>query len=355
MKTKYQYDKKAGYYYTYLPTDELYANGKPKYKKIRAKTIAKIDEKIREYEENKRLNINPSNITVDEWYNQWLKAYKTGCADNTHNYYASIYKTHLKYKIGAIKVNQIKETHLQLILNEMSVSGKAKSTINGVKKMMFSLFDKAVVCNIIAVNPAKNLTVKGKPKKERRALTANERILYLDACQNHPFGTAALFLYYLGLRRGELFALTKSDIHDETITINKQYIFPNNNQPFLSLPKTENGIREVPIPKALRKAVDFSKLNDGLLFCRDDGQPYSYTEIRNQWKSFITSALGNKSEITMHYLRHNYCCMLFEVGVPPITVKEIVGHESIETTLSIYTHFTETMRNNDYKKLDLIS
>ncbi len=43
----------------------------------------------------------------------------------------------------------------------------------------------------------------------------------------------------------------------------------------------------------------------------------------------------------MHCLRHNYCTMLFEQKADLQTVKVLMGHDDIQTTLSVYIHYTE--------------
>ena len=53
----------------------------------------------------------------------------------------------------------------------------------------------------------------------------------------------------------------------------------------------------------------------------------------------------------MHYLRHNYCTMLFERGGDLMTVKALAGHNDIKTTLEIYTHYTENLKKKATKKV----
>ena len=40
----------------------------------------------------------------------------------------------------------------------------------------------------------------------------------------------------------------------------------------------------------------------------------------------------------IHDLRHSHCALLFEMGIPPLEVKERLGHKDIETTLNVYAH-----------------
>ena len=44
--TKYKRDIKSGFYYAYVPTGYINLNGMPEYKKIRAKSLKSLEEKI---------------------------------------------------------------------------------------------------------------------------------------------------------------------------------------------------------------------------------------------------------------------------------------------------------------------
>ena len=349
-KAKYSKDS-TGYYYTNVKTDKLRADGYPEYKRIRAKTVKALDEKLQKLEETKHLHDDATKITVDSWYQIWFSSYKSDLAQATQVYYKNLYTKHISPSIGAIKLISVKETQCQAILTNMSKEEYSLRTVKGVRKILFSLFDKAQKNNYITVNPCTELTANGTKQKRRRALTEEERVIYLKACKKHEFGTFAAFLYFFGLRRGEALALSGADIYDGAIHISKQLTFPDNNQPKLAPPKTAAGVREIPIPTKARFYINFNNIDNGFIFTGTDGKPLTYSEIRRRWNSFLNYAFPNGTDITEHYLRHNYCSMLFENDVDMLTVRTLAGHEDISTTLEIYTHYTEKMQTTASKKV----
>lgn len=356
-KAKYEKEKRKDgsvFYYTYEKTGMITEKGTPEYKKIRAKTIARLDEKVNEYRKNKAFGVEQINITVNEWQSEWFKAYKSACRQTTQNFYQSLYDNHIKPNIGAMRINQVKEHSCQKILNDMS-STHSKKTVCAVRSLLFSLFDKAQANHYIILNPAQRLVANGKPQKQRRELTPVERKKYLAACKTHTFGEFAAFLYFFGLRRGEALALTKNDILLDSVNIDKQFVFPTNNLAELGKPKTAAGYRTIPIPFKAREYIDFENLSDGFIFTDDEGTPLTYSQIVDRWNGFICFALGKDTDITMHCLRHNYCTMLFEQKVDIQTVQELMGHDDIQTTLSIYTHYTEKISKKSKKKVQSIS
>ena len=159
------------------------------------------------------------------------------------------------------------------------------------------------------------------------------------------------FLYWFGLRRGECLALKKCDIGDSEITISRQHIFPDKNQPLESTTKTEAGVRTIPIPDKAREYIDFDSLPDGYLFTDQNGKPWSYKVYQRVWKQLSNEAFGSDSEITPHYLRHNYATMLCEVDIPMMAAKSYCGHADIETTMKIYQHYTQTLADKAESKM----
>lgn len=349
-KARYEKDEK-GLYYVCVPTNEFRKDGYRKFKRLRAKTQPELDQKLDEYKANLKLGVISDKTTVEEWFIRWLRDYKGGCAENTRNNYENLYAVHIRPAIGTAQLREIREIDAQGILNRMSAD-HAESTVKAVRKILFSLFDKARKNKMIPFNPCADLTTSGQRKQERRDLTAVERKQFLAQCKEDPFGAFGAFLYFFGLRRGEALALTKADIRGDHIVINKQITFPNNSVPELKLtPKTDAGFREIPIPEKARGYIDFANLPNGLLFADEDGKPLSYSPVIDRWHHLITAALGPDTEITMHYLRHNYCTMLFERGVDLMTVKSLAGHNDIKTTLEIYTHYTESLKKKATKKV----
>lgn len=53
----------------------------------------------------------------------------------------------------------------------------------------------------------------------------------------------------------------------------------------------------------------------------------------------------------MDFLRHSYATHLLEYGMDIVTIKELLGHERIETTL-IYLHVAKPNRSNLFSPLD---
>ena len=109
-------------------------------------------------------------------------------------------------------------------------------------------------------------------------------------------------------------------------------------------PKTEKGIRSIPIPKFLNSELKKHKLAspkspEKLVFCTRNGTPLQASNIRRTHINICKRA--NIRQITFHALRHTFATRMIENQVDVKTVSELFGHSSIEITLNTYVHSTD--------------
>ena len=57
--------------------------------------------------------------------------------------------------------------------------------------------------------------------------------------------------------------------------------------------------------------------------------------------------------MTVHTLRHTYATHLLEDGLDIVTIKELLGHECIDTTM-IYLHVAQSGRKALFSPLDTL-
>ncbi len=89
------------------------------------------------------------------------------------------------------------------------------------------------------------------------------------------------------------------------------------------------------------------KQNNSYLFLNNHGQKITDRSIRNILNNIILQSSLNL-HITPHTLRHSFATAMLNKGADLITVKELLGHESLNTT-SIYTHVTNEQLRKVYE------
>lgn len=86
------------------------------------------------------------------------------------------------------------------------------------------------------------------------------------------------------------------------------------------------------------------------LFEGQSGGAYSARSVQSVFKEAMKKANINK-EIGIHGLRHSYATHLIESGADIRFLQELLGHNSVKTTM-IYTHITDVSKSNIKSPLD---
>ena len=99
-----------------------------------------------------------------------------------------------------------------------------------------------------------------------------------------------------------------------------------------------------------RLAWDNSYNDQGYIFTNKKGNPYEPQYINETLRKVHIEG----KHLTTHIFRHTHISMLTELGVPLKAIMQRVGHNDPKTTLSVYSHVTESMQDEIVKKLNAI-
>lgn len=375
-RKKYQYVRKS-----------IFWEGKQHW--VRGKTEAEALEKLgilREKLKNGEIGIS-SMMRVSSWAETWLKVYvqprvrKPGepkksdtMTEKNYQMYRSQIDAYILPSIGSLRIDRVRDTHLQMILNKEA--GKSDSHVRKLRITLHAMFRQAYLSRLIPFDPSTDLKLPAAFRGKRRSLTADERFILLRACKIHRCGLWIKMLLYTGIRPGESAPLLVGDFDLDagTVSITKDL---ESGTYAVSDPKTKSGIRTIPLPdqfaQELREAF-ISKNSNDFAFPQTDGiRMKSITCLSNDWESFrrcmdilagattqwgehtytiqvngyTTTSRGKiihsmlSPDLTAYCLRHTYCTDLQKKGVPLNIAKYLMGHKDITTTANIYTHEDE--------------
>jgi site-specific recombinase XerD len=104
------------------------------------------------------------------------------------------------------------------------------------------------------------------------------------------------------------------------------------------------------ILKGLRKYYYSCQPVEYLFNGNEPGTPMSVRGIQWALREAVKKCKLQKG-ITLHTLRHSYATHLLEFGMDILTIKDLLGHERIDTTM-IYLHVAKPRQTNLFSPFD---
>lgn len=350
----------------------------------------------RKAQQKNTMNImEPSKITLNQWFLKWLEVYKNGkVKPSSLNHIHKMYDGYVKDKIGNLPIQQLRQIQIINLNNSYADQGYSLSTIVNIHSVIHSSLQAAVDNDLLIKNPAENATrtVKARIAEKREALTVEEEKRFFDFIKNNytfrVYLPVMTILFGTGLRIGELCGLTWPDIDFENNVIHVRrtlsygYDYTEEKAVYrLQDPKTPNSVRDIPMTKKVRDAFQNHQAYTNLLgrlttipvdgvtdfvFINRNRMPYTppgFYDIMQNIVKAINRAEVNMAEsegrepnllrkITPHIARHTFTTRCFEAGMEMKTISDILGHGSIQVTMDVYTHVMETKKQVDIQLLE---
>ncbi|MBQ7760495.1 MAG: site-specific integrase [Clostridia bacterium] len=348
--------------------DEL---GRPKTKCVTAKTKMECQEKLEELK--KSIGVTDvtkckSDMSFGEWTEFWYQNYaKPGLGTLAREDYEKMIRNQIKPKIGQSPLNQITtgmleryyahlKTDGRLIRREAYGNGLANSVVRRIHALCRASLERAKIEGLIRENPAVHCKLPPKKSREIKVLTTEEMQRLLIQAKEE--GCYEMFLLELstGLRRGELLGLQWDDINLETgeLKVNRQIRYHNKELEIMPL-KTKAAYRTIILPPQLVEVLkEFRKrVYSKWLFpspYKSEDVPRNPNSCRQRLSIMLERA--NCKHVPFHALRHTFATQALRYGMPIKTLACIIGHESVETTLDVYSHITDEGMKNAAKTID---
>jgi integrase len=246
-------------------------------------------------------------------------------------------------------VKEITPLEIDAAIKARARGGVSKQTVSVQLQVIRQIMSQAMLDGDIIANPADAVKLPRNLPQKRREMPTDEQINIIKSAKPEGMGLFALLVLYTGMRRGEALAITGIDFSDDKVIINKSVYHTRTNLPQIKEPKTKKGTRTVPLLSPLKASLP-DKLPSGYLFSDDGGNtPLTAKQFTCRWKRW---AGENGVTITPHQLRHGYATILFEAGLEPKDMQDLLGHAQLSTSMDIYTHISESRREHTKKKLE---
>ena len=333
----------------------------------------------------------PKKILLSDYIEYWLKTYKLNKIEPPSYYRLySVYEHQLKDSIGMKMMGDIKVRDIQNFIDEMAnpSNGKIKPlAISGLKKIIQLLkpcFKTAIQEGILFLNPCDGVTLPKEsciktPTKKQISLSDDEIEKFKEVALEKYKSTAEycsrdflvlLLIVNLGLRVGEMLALSWSDIDFENsiVYINKTLQSDIRNfeakegekklySRIKNSTKTNAGMRVISLNDSVMSYLEelraYDKRNNivsDYVACTTAGTLNRARNLQRSLERLLKKANIDK-KVSLHTLRHTFGSYLLRKGVGIEVISKLMGHARITVTYNKYIH---TIKEEEAKAMNMI-
>lgn len=237
--------------------------------------------------------------------------------------------------IGYMDIDTIKSEDIQAFINEYAKTHSPKTTRN-----VYGLLRTAIK----AVRPNKviNVTLPQKEVINRHIPSDDDIKLLLDAATGN-IKKAILLAAFGTLRRGEICALTYSDINENIIHVHSDMVLGTEGWVIKEIPKTAASDRYIEYPA---KVIEEIGTGTGrIISCNPGALTDSWDKLRGK--------LG--LDCRFHDLRHYAASIMHAIGIPDQYIMERGGWSSDAILKSVYRNILDDKKKEFTDKVNSYS
>ncbi len=240
-----------------------------------------------------------------------------------------------------IPINKISPNMVRAWQNQLKTLNGGEFAINTKNSIFFTLSGiMAYACKYhnLNSNPCSVVgSFKGPKQSEKAFLTLEQYKAFRASIKDIMDLLIFDLLFYTGIRKGELLALTFSDIDtDKKILHITKTIDYHKTAKNVSTPKTQTSIRDIALPDFL-----ISEFKEYSNRCYDTSSgtrviQISVSDLKYKKDKYLK--LAGLPYIRIHDFRHSHAALLVELGENPLLIAARLGHADIKMTLNTYAH-----------------
>ena len=211
-----------------------------------------------------------------------------------------------------------------------------KNSINKNLGCLRGMFNKAKEWGLFhGDNPVHNRQFFKLENRRLRYLEKDEIKSLLSHCSGH-LKDIVEFAINTCMRQGEIFNLKWEDVDFNTGLIH--------------LLKTKTGEkREIPMNESVKSILARVKRPTGAVYVFSSFNNQPFDNVKRAFKTALEKA--EIKNFRFHDLRHTFASHLVMAGVDLLTVKELLGHKTIEMTLR-YSHLSGKHKKQAVERLN---
>lgn len=281
-------------------------------------------------------------MTVENFYKEYIAMAKNRLKESSYDARDRAMRNSIIKKFGSTAIEDVRPIEVQRWMQEELNNGYSPSTINQHLSFFKDLLNKAVDFEIIPMN--KILRVKSlKIERVEMEIWLPEDLdkflatFNLDDSKEFMYYTLFKTLFYTGLRINEALALTKDDIVDIHLEINKIIYMKTKKDWKITSPKSKHSKRSVTLDQstlntllAWKEKAPFDRL-----FTLDN-EPLSRQTVRYFLRKH--AIIAGVKPIRVHDLRHSHASFLINLNINILAIAKRLGHKDATQIIETYGH-----------------
>ena len=293
-------------------------------------------------------------LTIARYADEWLAlpSTQTKVRPSTYAIYVDNIERLIKPHLGHFKLDVIEPDDIDRWHGLLAAKGLSTYSIRNAHGVLRLIFKGACHNKLLLVNPAALVSAPKPVHRQAKVLNPERTREVVAALQGHPFEAAFKLLIMTGMRKGEMRGLRWQDVDFEhgQLLIQRQITRVRHQGVVVSAPKSKNGIRPVPMGKALRAVLLAHKdrqafrqagagdawEDHGLVVTSGRGKAVEATQLYNAWRQLLES--HGWEYVRIHDLRHSWVTHQMEAGADAAWVSKAAGHATVGFTIDVYTH-----------------
>jgi site-specific recombinase XerD len=315
--------------------------------KVDKKQVKKILKTLEvEYAKDKLHLLEIKQISLYEYIEDYLRYTKANKASSTTRRELDVIKSISSY-FGNIPLSNINTQMIESYKAERLENGLKPTGVNRELATIKFLLNKAVNWNYLTSNPAKPVKLLRLPKTPAKFLSTDEigKLIEHASTWLKPI---LIVLRNTGVRLHELLNLRWSDLDFKNKRVlirssktNNYRVMPMNQELYQTLLWLRD---HYPLPH-MDRIVPREDCQKEYIFCMPDG-----SKLESIKKSFNNACKKAGIKASPHTLRHSFASHLVMSGVDLVSIKELLGHTQISTTM-VYARLSPSYKASTVEKL----
>lgn len=297
--------------------------------------------------------------TVRDYLTSWIRTEVYRVKRGSARRYEREVRLHLIPGLGRIVLSKLTTQHVSTFYAHDLEQGDTSTRVAYTHRALHAALEDAFRIDVVQRDVADPVDPPRTPKRQMAIYSEQQARMLLRAAAGDRLEALRILVLATGMRKGELLALTWSDVDLERARLTTKMTVQHypGEKAIREEVKTSHSERVIALPTSVvsalrahgeRQAEEHARLGEAwndldLVFPNIIGRPIDARSFQRRWWMKLVQKAG-LPYIRFHDLRHTAATLLLARGVPAKAVSVMLGHANASITLNLYGHVLPHMQ-----------